>query len=282
MSHDTARSGVLELPGGQLAFDLAGPTSGAASGSSSGAAPAVVLVHGFGLDRRMWEPQWVPLADRRRVLRYDLRGFGPGGELDPSVPYTHAGDLLTLLDHVGIDVAVVVGLSYGGHVALQTALTAPDRVCAIVLVDALVEGVPWDRPSADAAREAARLARAEGLDAARSAWLAHPLFETAPSAPAAADLLRRMVADYPGQHWLGLDPHLPETAPLDRLAELRMPALVLSGADDVPGFVAMSDALAAGLPNVDDVRVAGAGHLVNLERPEDVTAALERFLEKLG
>ena len=93
--------GVLALPGARLAYQV------------TGTGPAVVLVHGFGLDMRMWDPQARHLATRFQVVRYDARGFGASGPFDPAVSYTHAGDLLALLDHLGIGKAVLAGLSFG-------------------------------------------------------------------------------------------------------------------------------------------------------------------------
>src|SRR6185436_3073968 len=78
----------------------------------SGEGEAVVLLHGFSLDHRMWAPQVDALAGRYRVVRYDLRGFGRSA---PSPErFTHADDLLALLDHLHIDRAALVGLSMGG------------------------------------------------------------------------------------------------------------------------------------------------------------------------
>ena len=91
-------SAVLPLPGAGLAYEVTGD------------GPAVVLVHGFALDMRMWEPQVEHLAARYRVVRYDCRGFGASGPFDPAVPYTHAGDLVALLDHLAIGEAVLAGL----------------------------------------------------------------------------------------------------------------------------------------------------------------------------
>jgi pimeloyl-ACP methyl ester carboxylesterase len=123
---------VLARPGARLAYQV------------TGEGPAVVLVHGFGLDMRMWDPQVEPLAAQFRVVRYDCRGFGASGPLDPAVPYTQADDLVALLDHLAIADAVLVGLSFGGRVALQTALAAPARVRGLALLGAVLDGVPWD------------------------------------------------------------------------------------------------------------------------------------------
>ena len=162
---------VLERPGARLVYEV------------TGQGPAVVLIHGFGLDMRMWDPQAGPLAARFRVVRYDCRGFGASGPFDPAVPYTHAGDLVALLDHLDIGDAVLVGLSFGGRVALQTALADPARVRGLALLDAVLDGVPWDPESARALDEVARRVQAGGVLAGREAWLAHPLFATARERP---------------------------------------------------------------------------------------------------
>ena len=264
-----SRTGVLARPGARVVYEV------------TGHGPAVVLAHGFGLDMRMWDPQVAHLAERFRVVRYDCRGFGSSGPLDPAVPYTHAGDLIALLDHLAIADAVLAGLSFGGRVVLQAALAAPARVRGLALLDAVLDGVPWDRPSADALDEVARQVQAGGVLAGRAAWLAHPLFASARQRPELAVKLSAMVADYPGQHWLGTDPHRPDDLPPFRLLEqVTAPALVIAGERDVPGFLTMSQTLAARLPAAEHVLVEGAGHMVNLEQPDRVNAVLRSFLTK--
>jgi 3-oxoadipate enol-lactonase len=261
---------VLPLPGAGLAYEVTGD------------GPAVMLVHGFGLDMRMWEPQVEHLAARYRVVRYDCRGFGASGAFDPAVPYTHAGDLVALLDHLAIGEAVLAGLSFGGRVALQTALAAPARVRGLVLLDAVLDGVPWDPESAGALDELARRVRAGGVPAGRAAWLAHPLFAAARQRPELAGQLTAMVAGYPGQHWLGRDPHRPvQPPPIEALEDVAAPALVVVGDRDVPGFREMSTVLARRIPGAQYRVVAGAGHMVNMEQPAAVNELLTRFLAGL-
>ena len=163
-------TGVLALPGARLAYEV------------TGAGAPVLLVHGFGLDMRMWDPQVEHLAGRFQVVRYDCRGFGASGPFDPAHGYTHAGDLLALLDHLSIGQAVLAGLSFGGRVVMQAALAAPARVRGLALLDAVLDGVPWDPVSAEALAEASRQAQARGMLAGRAAWLAHPLFSRRPPA----------------------------------------------------------------------------------------------------
>src|SRR6202008_570559 len=103
---------------------------------SGGDGPPVILSHGFLMDRTMFEPQVDALAGEFRVITWDERGFGET-QFDGK-PFTYwdsAGDCLGLLDHLGIERAVVGGMSQGGFVSLRTALLAPDRVRALVLID---------------------------------------------------------------------------------------------------------------------------------------------------
>ncbi len=261
---------VLALPGARVAYEVAGQ------------GPAVVLCHGFGLDMRMWDPQVEHLAVGSRVIRYDCRGFGSSGPFDPSVGYTHAGDLLALLDHLGIGQAVLAGLSFGGRVVMQTALAAPARVRGLVLLDAVLDGVPWDPESAEALDEAARQANVHGLLAGRSAWLAHPLFAAARRRPEVARALAEMVAGYPGQHWTGHDPHRPtRPRPIDALEQLAMPVMVAVGEQDVPGFLEMSAILARRIPGAGYHVVADVGHMINMEQPTAVNGLLTAFLGQL-
>ena len=263
-------AGVLVRPGARLAYEM------------TGEGPAVVLAHGFGLDMRMWDAQVRHLAGNFLVVRYDCRGFGASGPFDPAAAYTHAGDLIALLDHLGIGQAVLAGLSFGGRVVMQGALAAPDRVRGLVLMDAVLDGVPWDPDSAGALDEAARQAQARGVLAGRAAWLAHPLFAAARKQPDVASQLGAMVGGYPGQHWTGHDPHQQTgPRPIDALEALAMPVLVLAGERDVRGFREMSAVLARRIPGAQYHVVAGAGHMINMEQPSAVNELLAGFLERL-
>jgi 3-oxoadipate enol-lactonase len=262
-----AATAVLARPGARLAYQVAGE------------GPAVVLIHGFSLDMRMWDPQAGPLAARFRVVRYDCRGFGASGPLDPAVAYAHVDDLVALLDHLGIEAAALVGLSFGGQLAVEAALAVPARVRRLAVLSPVLDGVPWDPESWAALKAVAGQVDAHGVLAGREAWLGHPLFATARERPATAGPLAAMVASYPGQHWLGQDPHRrPGPQAFDALEDVTVPTLVLSGQRDVPGFREMSAVLAARIPAAEQQVVPGAGHMINMEQPEIVNDLLTRFL----
>ena len=143
------------MPGADLYFEV------------EGVGPAVVLVHGFSLDARMWDDQVPALRDIATVIRYDVRGFGRSSMPEPGVLYAQSTDLVAVLDHLGVPDAVLVGLSMGGLIVLHTALVAPTRVRGLVLLDSLLDEVEWDADADAAFAEAATIAVNEGPVAAR-------------------------------------------------------------------------------------------------------------------
>lgn len=247
----------------------------------AGAGPAVVLIHGFTLDTRMWDDQFLPLADHHRVVRYDLRGFGksavPTGER-----YAHVADLRALLDHLGIEQAALVGLSKGGGVALDFAQAHPSRVPGVALVDTILGGFAWSdagRARDDAVWEAAR---AGGIAAAKASWLAHPLFAPAMRQPAVAARLTQIIDDYSGWHFVNDDPEERMRPPAaTRLEGLTMPVQVIVGDQDLPDFTAIATFIGEQVAHVRTLVLPGVGHMANMEAPAAVTLALLDFLAGL-
>src|ERR1700730_14111534 len=102
---------------------------------SGGDGYPVLFIHGFLMDHEMFAPQVAALSDTFRCIGLDARGFGQTPANAPFTYYDVAADVFALLDHLGLDRAVLVGMSQGGFIALRAALTAPDRVAALVLID---------------------------------------------------------------------------------------------------------------------------------------------------
>jgi pimeloyl-ACP methyl ester carboxylesterase len=249
----------------------------------------VVLLHAGIADSRMWAPQWetFPLGGGRghRVLRCDLPGFGR----TPIPPGAHhpAREVIRLLDALGIERAAFVGASMSGEIALDLALAAPERVSALVLVDAAVPGLePSPQLLEFFAEEEAALER-DDLDAAVEAnvrmWVDGG-GDSREVDPAVRDLVRAMqrrafelqVAEPTA------DPEALVPDAGERLAEVRAPTLVIVGADDVADFHAMADRAATAIPDVRGrTTIAGAAHLPSLERPAEFDAAVLPFLAEV-
>ena len=265
----SVRSGYIELDDGRLAYDEAGNGY------------PLVLLHGFTVDRQVWDRQFLPLSRTRRVIRYDLRGFG-ASSVPGETPYSHVDDLAHLLDELGLDRADLIGLSLGGGVAVDFALAHPDRVRGLVLVDPTLGGVPWSAELLDEFRALNHTAREQGVDAARARWLRHPFFAAALEHPGAAALLNEIEARYSGWHWLHRDPARALRPPaVERLAELQAPTLVIVGERDVPDIRRMAELLAKGIPGASQIVMPGAGHLPNVEVPKEFNRVLAGFLDRL-
>jgi pimeloyl-ACP methyl ester carboxylesterase len=256
---------MLDVLGGRLHYEVAG------------VGQPVVFVHGLALDLRMWDPQLPAVAEIATAIRYDVRGFGRSLR-DGHTPYTHSADLWHLVDHVGFDRVVLVGLSMGGGIVLEAALQSPTRVDALVLLDAVLDGVPWDDESAKGMRAIGEQLRLDGLTAAKAAWLRHGFFVPARRSPDLTAQLTQMVDDYSGQVWTGHDPHGPHLDVPRLLDTITAPTTVVVGELDVPCFREMADVLAAGIPGADKIVVPDAGHMVNMEAPDTVNEILQRVI----
>ncbi len=237
----------------------------------SGNGDPVVLIHGFSLDMRMWDPQIPALEDRFRVVRYDLRGFGRSAVPDGS-PYVASEDLAALLDYLQIERAALVGFSFGGTVAVHFALDFPDRVTSLILIDSVVGGWPWSEEGTTVDRAVWQAGKEQGTDAARRIWLEHPMFTRVRAIQGTAADFDRMVEAYSGFHWTTDDSQVwPDPPALERLGEIGAPTVVAVGELDTPDLQGMAEALANGIPGAQKTVVRGAGHMSNMEKPDQVT-----------
>lgn len=123
-------SGRAHVKGTRLYFEVAG------------SGPAAVLLHGFSLDTRMWDDQFDVLAREFRVVRYDQRGFGKS-DVPTDEPYSGVEDLRSLLDYLAIETPHVIGLSLGGGLAIDFALTQPAMVDSLIVAGSNLSGYQW-------------------------------------------------------------------------------------------------------------------------------------------
>jgi pimeloyl-ACP methyl ester carboxylesterase len=247
---------------------------GALSYTRAGAGRAIVFLHGWTLDRRMWGPQLVTFARTCLVLAPDRRGFGRSSA--PPDLFREADDVVRLLDAVDAPRAVVVGMSQAGRVALDFAHRFADRTDAIVL-----QGAPFSALAAPADEHAipvaayAVLARTGRLAEMKSLWRAHPLMHT--GTPEAAACVAAMLADYAGRDLLE---DAPAPAREADPAQIGAPALVLTGTCDTPWRISAGDALARALPKASRAHIEAAGHLCNLCASSAYNNVLTDFLRR--
>lgn len=240
-----------------------------------GTGTPLVLIHGFGGSLHDWAPMMGALPADIRLIAYDQRGFGDSvGEA--GIPFSHADDLLSVLDTLGIAQADLCGMSLGGATALNFALNHPDRVRRLVLVSPLMVGWAWSAEWIDRWKQIGRAARGGDLDTARDLWWQHPLFEPA-RLSAGAPLLRASIDAFHGRQWIQ-DDQRQELPDVDRLTGLAVPTLLLTGALDTEDFRLIGDVVAGAGPDVTRIDHADAGHMLNIEIPGAIAGEIADFL----
>jgi 3-oxoadipate enol-lactonase len=235
----------------------------------------------------MWDGLFEPLAERSRVVRIDLRGYGrsplPGG------PFSNVEDVRAVVDRLDLAPAALVGASFGGRIALDLALTYPERVSALVLLAPALGG--WVESEAlellDA--EENRLLDAGDLDRAVElnvrAWVDGPGRGPDVVDPAVrarvGEMQRRAfetnVAAYEREPPPG-PVAWPEPPAADRLADVRVPTLVVVGDRDFDDFRAIADRLVAEVPDARLTVLEDAAHMLALERSAEVRQLIDEFL----
>lgn len=247
----------------------------------SGSGDPILFIHAGVADSRMWRGQMG--LEGYRCIAFDQRGFGKT-PLIPG-PYSHKDDAVAILDQMGIDSAVVVGCSIGAGTAMRLAIEEPARVAALVLVGSYPSG--WVPPGgfgenpledeAERAAEAGDLDRVMELDYLM--WLVGYGRDEKDIDLGARDLFMSMNRT-PVHNEAERLAHIegPEYKLNDRIDEIDIPTLVISGAHDEGLLVEASHYLAEKLSNREAVIIEGAAHLPSLERPDDFNSALRAFL----
>lgn len=239
----------------------------------------VLLLHAFPLHGGMYAEQVKALSPKYRFIVPDLRGFGPSevGQ-GPTPMSTFAEDAIALLDHLGIDAAVVGGVSMGGYVSMALLQQDPGRVRALVLVDTQMGA---DDEAGRARREdTARSIEARGMDVLVESLLPKLLAPSAP--PELRERVREMILSNPpagsaaATRGMALRPDSRNI-----LARFAGPALVVVGQHDDITPRAKAEQMKDVLSNAELVEIPDAGHLAPLENPAAFNAALDAFLQRL-
>lgn len=252
---------------------------------TAGGGPSLLFIHSGIADSRMWEPQWTAFAAEFRVVRVDLRGFGKSGPRRAGA--ADHDDIVRVMDHLGVDSAVLVGSSFGGNVAVDLALTHPARVRALVLAATLagmIEPGPeltrvWEE--SEAAFEAGELDR--GVEIELRAWVDGPRRtpeQVDPDVRAFVRTMNRAIWERAAAEEQIAD-DAPEIDRARRLGEIKIPALLIEGELDQPSVEASMNRLAGELARAERVVVRGAAHFPNLEGPESFNDAARAFLARL-
>lgn len=264
-------SGFIDVPGGRLYHEV------------EGSGPPLMLIHGGLGSLRMWDEQVPAFAEHYRVIRYDARGYGRTETDD--VPFSNRADAAAVLAHAGAASCHLIGQSRGGSIALDFTLERPDLVSSLVSVagnaggsepelPAGVESPPWD--------EMERLWEAKDWETLAEletrVWVdgwGQPSDRISPA-------LRRRVHDWILDNYRA-EKNEGQPQPLDppaaqRLDELGLPLLVITGTSDDAQSLANSRHLASSVRGARLEEFEGAAHMVHLEEPERFNRLVLEFL----
>jgi len=247
---------------------------------TAGSGDPLVLIHGATLDTRMWDDQFVSFARHYQVIRYDMRGYGQSA-LPTMASYAPADDLMALLHHLELTQAHILGLSLGGAVAIDFALTYPEATDTLIVVDTGLREFQWEAFGTSLS-QVQSVAMTSGIEAAQRHWINDPLFAPAMENPQLAVRLKQMVTDYSGWHWInnGTKP-LSDSPPIEQLDGINLPILIIVGERDLPDFQTIAETLYQRIPNASKVIMSGVGHLSNMEDPERFNEIVLGFLKEV-
>lgn len=273
LSSPAPKQGQVEVPNGSLYYEEAG----------SGV--PLILIHGHSLDRRMWDEQFAEFARHYRVIRYDLRGYGKSSSQTEDFQFTHAEDLIVLMDSLHISQAHLVGLSLGGEVGADMLGWFPERVKSAVLASGnarLSAGPSQPMTAAEHKRYNEKIARnqAMGVDALKRRWF-NQLMKMGGSCRERMRVpLWQMIDGWDA--WQSFHKEVRTVAAMDAFVQLkknrpRIPVLILEGR--APGnWYSSHPEMLKYLPNGRLHVIPDCGHMLNMERPAEFNKVVLDFL----
>lgn len=247
--------------------------------------PAVLLIHAGIANLRMWDPQVEALAADHFVIRFDTRGFGE--TTTQNVEYSNRSDAASLLDHLGVESATLIGCSRGGGIAIDLALDAPERVTGLVTIGSGPSGYPGtaltDREeqlftAVDDAYEEGDLDGAFRLEA--ELWGVGPTRELTDVDPEFLQTAYDLNLANTGHVLEAPIPVGLEPAAYGRLGEIAVPALVIVGDKDISVALQQQEYLASAIAGAEGVVIADTAHLPSVEKPAEFTALLLDWLAR--
>jgi pimeloyl-ACP methyl ester carboxylesterase len=237
-----------------------------------GSGPALILTHGYSSTSAMWEGQIDALSKHHKLVLWDMRGHGQSDCPDDPSAYSEAhtvADMAALLDEIGARQAIVGGLSLGGYMSLAFYRTHPGRVSALLIIDT---GPGFKKEDARAAwnkraHDTGDRFEREGLAVLKSASRERSTVSHR-DASGLAHAARGMLTQR-------------DARVIESLPDIKVPSLVVVGADDAP-FLAASDYMAAKIPDARKLVIPAAGHAVNIDQPQAFIDAVLPFLDAVS
>jgi len=266
ISVGSGSTGFIDVDGGKLYYEESGQGG-----------QTVVLIHDGVLDSAVWNDVWPEFCQHFHTIRYDRRGFGKSAAATSW--YSEIDDLATVLHHLRLGHAALIGSSHGGELAIDFTLAHPDIVQELVLVGPVLSGMPYTQHFLDRGRAAFSLLQKNDVKGAISEW-SKDKYLIAPADDAARKkLLNLLTANPQDMTHAGGDMIMAGKPAFGRLNDIKTPTLIVTGDADIPDVHAHAGAIEAGIPRAHRVVMEGVGHLLYLEKPSEFAYLAIAFLE---
>ncbi|MCP4582909.1 MAG: alpha/beta hydrolase [candidate division Zixibacteria bacterium] len=253
----------------------------------TGEGEPLMLLHGYALNSLMWEMQIPALAEKYQVITVDLRGFGQSSCGKSWSGNAMADDISGLVKHLDLKSCTMLGFSLSGAIAFRIAYFHPDRIARLIMVSASLpsSGAPRKRAESLAQKRELDILMARGVDGwadkagFRSGPLVGNIFKRNPEAePIWERILKRHNPEFLRQMMEARANSSPSENWRDKLAEITQPTLIVAGGQD-KRFIDASHYFQRKIPNAQLQTISGAGHMLNLEKPEEFNRVVLEFLE---
>lgn len=268
----TVQTGFAEINGAKIYYEVAGEGQ------------PFLMVHAGIANKSMWDDQFEFFAQKYKVVRYDMRGYGQS--LPVAADYQRHEDIRGLLDFLNIDHAYLMGCSMGGGACMNFALDYPDRADALIMVGSGPGGFSYDDWSPSPLDEEMEAAYGKG-DLERVAEVGMQIWVDGKGrTPNQVNpALRKKVYDMymialQNEKLMGKDVPLPVSA-AERIGELRLPVLIITGDLDEEYIARAAKFMADNIPGARSIVMHGTSHLPNMEFPKEFNAHVQAFLDSL-
>ncbi|MEO7266182.1 MAG: alpha/beta hydrolase [Ferruginibacter sp.] len=257
---------------------------------TAGIGEAIVLIHGSFGDRRFWDFQFTALSKKYKVLRYDLRGYGKSALPNPDEPYTDAEDLNALMDFLEIKKAHICGLSLGSIVGIDFALSYPGKLISLILCGPRVAGDGTDEYKTINA-DTIRIIIAKTTDIAKNKsvkeatdylWTGnHSMGKTVISSITREKLLN-MGYEYSWWRYLNTSKRgLAFPMAIKKLNEIKIPTLIITAEYDLELCKEVAAIIVKEIAGANVISIKGAGHIMNMDKPNEFNKVILKFFREL-
>jgi pimeloyl-ACP methyl ester carboxylesterase len=278
MAYENFSKGFAPVHNGQLYYEVAGT------------GPAVLLIHAGVADSSMWDDQFDLFSNNYRVIRYDTRGYGKS--ISQTTQFSNRQDILDLFKYLGIDKAVIIGISRGGQIAIDFTVEHPEHVSALVAVAAGISGYEYNGEGDEQSQHEMELfnhmealwekkAFDELTELEVHTWADGPSQPEGRAPKGIRDYLRKIIRE-------GFDRQDGEATPIplqppafDRLSNINSPTLILVGEYDSCSTLAAADELECHIPLSRKIGFPKTAHMIPMEQPEQFNDAVLTFLKEV-